>query len=127
MVTSFFNLFFLCTFFLYILYIPCYSIFTYSLHSYPSCFHTSIFVRLLPPLQYLYQGVCTDDLAAILCAKVHGGDINFVNVDDEGKTPMLIAIEKVYTIHNYVVNSYKLDSFFKGKSASYRHYSVIYV
>ncbi|CAI8057546.1 hypothetical protein GBAR_LOCUS31367, partial [Geodia barretti] len=75
----------------------------------------------VPPNMYLYQGVCTDDLAAILCAKVHGGDINFVNVDDEGKTPMLIAIEKVYTIHNYVVNSYKLDSFFKGKSASYRH------
>ena len=53
-------------------------------------------------LQYLYQSACTDDLAAILCAKAHGGDINFVNVGDEGKTPMLIAIEKVYSVNVFL-------------------------
>lgn len=37
-------------------------------------------------------------MAAILCAKAHGGDINFINIADEGKTPMLIAIERVYTL-----------------------------
>ena len=58
----------------------------------------------LPPpslLQYLYQSVCTIDLPGILCAKAHGGDINFINIDDEGKSPMLIAIEKVN--HVYVL------------------------
>ena len=97
-------------------------------HSLPISTLSSIFV-CLPPLQYLYQGVCTDDLAAILCAKVHGGDINFVNVDDEGKTPMLIAVEKV----QYIIMSYTLKKWVlyylvsRDTSTSYMHYSVIYI
>ena len=57
--------------------------------------HYSIPSPSLALHQYLYQGANTDNMPAILCAKAHGGDMNFVNGDDEGKSPMLVAVEQV--------------------------------
>ena len=36
------------------------------------------------------------DLAGVLCATAHGGNINFINEEDEGKCPMLVAVEQVH-------------------------------
>ena len=67
------------------------------------CFHIFLSLHLLP-YQYLYQSVSTEDIPAILCAKAHGANMNFRNSEDEGKSPMLVAVEQVceYIVYSFM-------------------------
>lgn len=37
----------------------------------------------------------SSDLPGVLCAIAHGGNINYVNKEDESKSPILLAAEAV--------------------------------
>ena len=45
--------------------------------------------------QYLYNSVLTCELPGILCAIAHGGKVNYTNMEDERKSPILLAIDAV--------------------------------
>ena len=46
-------------------------------------------------LQFLYSSVMMNDLLGVLCAIAHGASTNYVNKNDESKTPILLAVEAV--------------------------------
>lgn len=52
-------------------------------------------------LQFLYSSVMMNDLPGVLCAIAHGANTNFVNKNDESKSPILLAVEAVSIKNGY--------------------------
>ena len=45
--------------------------------------------------QFIYNSALRDDIPGILCGLAHDGDVNVIIDDDEGKCPLLGAIDHV--------------------------------